>query len=260
MRPTSKRGRATTRPALFQRDLRSTPQREARASSQHEVGTLSAARDLTAALDAVPQESLHTPALEQRGAYNLLSPIRSSQRIPRIRIPSVTPTVSQGTPIHPRSRSVPVRRPLSPEIVVHNIQGNDTEDRKDPLDFDAVKLAQKLVDWVLDPKQARHVKQRDREEIDFLQSMVKYEEHFNEEDKKKLRKRLRLFYLVSDLNWNDALNDPKEVNREDFGIEVSTRTASLCPWRRGRGRSGPSRGGVRGRGANTNYGRGGSSA
>ena len=132
---------------------------------------------------------------------------------------------------------------------------------KDPLDFDAARLAQKLVDWTLDPKQARHVKQRDREEIDFLQSMVKYEAHFNEDDKKKLHKRLRLFYLVSDLNWNAALNDQKEVNREDFGIEVSSRTAALRPYRRGRGRGGPSRGGARGRrGAGLNYGRGGGAA
>ena len=206
MLPTSRQKGKTPRLPFFQRDLRSTPQRQSRASHPEAGGNFSAARDLTAALDAVPQD-IHTPVQpEQRGAYNLLSPIRSSQRLPRIRVPSITPPASQGTP---RSRSVPVRRPLSPEIVVHNMQDdeNNDNDHKDPLDFDAARLAQKLVDWTLDPKQARNVKQRDREEIDFLQSMVKYEAHFNEEDKKKLRKRLRLFYLVSDLNWNAALND-----------------------------------------------------
>ena len=122
-------------------------------------------------------------------------------------------------------------------------QEDDNDDTKDPLDFDAVKLAARLVEWSLDPKHNKKVKQRDREEIDFLQSMVKYEAHFSEEDKKKLRKRLRLFFVVSDCNWNAALNDQKEVDREDYGIVLSTRTASLRPWKRGRGRGGPSRGG-----------------
>ena len=55
--------------------------------------------------------------------------------------------------------------------------------------------------------------------------MVKYENHFSEADEKKLRKCLRLLnynLVVSDLNWNAALNDQKEVHRDDFGIEVST--------------------------------------
>ena len=78
--------------------------------------------------------------------------------------------------------------------------------------------------------------------------MVKYEAHFQEEDKNKLHKRLRFFYVVSDLNSNAALNDQREVNWQELGIELSTRTVSLRPWRRGRGRSGPLCGGGRGRG------------
>lgn len=144
-------------------------------------------------------------------------------------------------------------------------QEDEENDIKDPLDFDATKLAARLVEWSLDPKHNKNVKQRDREEIDFLQSMVKYEEHFSEEDKKKLHKRLRLFFIVSDCNWNAALNDQKEVNREDFGIVISTKTANLRPWKRGRGRGGPSRGGGRGRGGGAatstrGGGRGGSNA
>ena len=73
---------------------------------------------------------------------------------------------------------------------------------------------------------------------------------------------LRIFYLVSDLNWNAAINDLREVEREDLGIVISSRTAAIRPWKRGRGGRGANRetvlvatgGGAaaRGRGGNTN--------
>ena len=107
--------------------------------------------------------------------------------------------------------------------------------KPDPLDFDATKLASHIREWSLDSKNQKTVKTRDREEIDLLHRLTKYEQHFNDEDKKAFRKRLRFFYLVSDLNWNAAINDLREVEREDLGIVISSRTAAICPWKRGRG-------------------------
>ena len=134
-------------------------------------------------------------------------------------------------------------------------EDEDNTDGDDPLDFDPTKLAAHILQWSLDPKHSRHVKQRDRDEVEFLNSMVKHERHFSPEDKKGLRKSLRFFYLVSDLNWNAAINDHREVNRDDFGIKISDRTASIRPWKRGRGmggpRGGPLGGGQVGKGAST---------
>ena len=124
-------------------------------------------------------------------------------------------------------------------------------DGNDPLDLDPTRLAAHILQWSLDPKHSKHVKQRDRDEVEFLNSMVKYERHFSPEDKKGLRKRLRFFYLVSDLNWNAAINDQREVKSDDFGIKISDRTASIRPLKRGRGgpRGRPRGGGQVGRGA-----------
>ena len=105
---------------------------------------------------------------------------------------------------------------------------------------------------------SKQVKQRDKEETEFLHRMQKYEQHFNPEDKKAYQKRLYFFYLVSDFNWNSAINDLREEDREDLGIIISARTASIRPWKRGRGRGGQrSRGGGnQARGASSSRGRG----
>lgn len=66
--------------------------------------------------------------------------------------------------------------------MAENDQKED-EQIKDPLDFDATRLAARLAEWSLDPKHNKNVKQMDREEIDFLNSMVKYEQHFSEDEK-----------------------------------------------------------------------------
>ena len=84
-------------------------------------------------------------------------------------------------------------------------------------------------------KNQNAVKTRDHEEIDLLNRLTKYEQHFSEEDKKAFRKRLRFFYFASDLNWNAAINDLREVEREDLGIVISSRTAAIRPWKSGRG-------------------------
>ena len=49
---------------------------------------------------------------------------------------------------------------------------------------------------------------------------------------------MRLYFIVSDLNWNAALNVQKETLREDVGIIVSERTASLHPRKQGVGGAG----------------------
>ena len=82
---------------------------------------------------------------------------------------------------------------------------------KDPLDFNTLTVTSHLVAWANDPKNSKSVKTRDREEIIFLQSMQKYETHFSEEDRRSYRRRLHLYFIVSDLNWNAALNDQKEL-------------------------------------------------
>lgn len=69
------------------------------------------------------------------------------------------------------------------------------QDKKDPLDFDSAKLADNIKAWSIDAC-SMQVKQRDKEEIEFLHRMQKYENHFNPEDKKAYRNRLRFFYLV----------------------------------------------------------------
>lgn len=52
--------------------------------------------------------------------------------------------------------------------------------------------------------------------------MQKYEQRFNNEYKKAYRKLLCFFYLVSDLNWNAAINDLPEVDQKYLSIIIST--------------------------------------
>lgn len=105
----------------------------------------------------------------------------------------------------------------------------------DPLHFDEVKLATHLLEWSLDSRNIKKVKTRDREEIDFLHKLLKYRHHFSDEDRKTYKKRLRLFYVVADINWNPAI-----IDRNDFGIVLSDRTTASRAWKRG-GRGGTAR-------------------
>jgi hypothetical protein len=102
-----------------------------------------------------------------------------------------------------------------------------------PLEFDEVRLANFLLEWSCDSRNSKKVKTRDREEIDFLHRLLKYRNQFSEEDRKVYKKRLRLFYVVADINWNAAVIDRKEVDRTDFGIVLSDRTTASRPWKRG---------------------------
>lgn len=103
----------------------------------------------------------------------------------------------------------------------------------DPLEFDEVRLANYLLEWSCDSRNSKKVKTRDREEIDFLHRLLNYRNHFSDEDRKIYKKRLRLFYVVADINWNAAVIDRKEVDRNDFGIVLSDRTTASRPWKRG---------------------------
>lgn len=154
MLPTScNRGVRFVRAPSFQRDLRSPPQRKAQEAART---SLSAVRYLTANLDSGNSYEITTSP--QQARYNLLSPIRSSQSQPRQRVPIKIPPPLEGTPSGTsRSRSVPAR-PVSNEIIVKNIQNDDNNHNnevvtKDPLYFDATRLAACLVTWTLDPKQ-----------------------------------------------------------------------------------------------------------
>ena len=51
------------------------------------------------------------------------------------------------------------------------------EGAKDPLNFIPSRLASHIKEWGLDAHNAKQVKQRDKEEIDFLERMVKCENH-----------------------------------------------------------------------------------
>ena len=99
MIPSRGRGTRPIRTLFFKRDLRATPQREARSAANP---SLDAVRDLTAALDAVQhQVPFATPPPE--AGYNLLSPIRGSQRPHRDR--------STGRPQTPATPATPRRQP-----------------------------------------------------------------------------------------------------------------------------------------------------
>lgn len=95
------------------------------------------------------------------------------------------------------------------------------EAKKDPLDFNSAVMVEKLTAWAIEPCNSKTVKTRDREEIEFLARLQKYEDNFEAEDRKAYSRGLRHYFIVSDLNWNAALNNKKETLREDVGIIVS---------------------------------------
>ena len=69
---------------------------------------------------------------------------------------------------------------------------NDLEDNNeapaDLLDFDPKKLAAHIVQWSIDPKFTKQVKQGDRDEIEFLSSMLNTKTLSHLKTKKDLEK------------------------------------------------------------------------
>ena len=96
-------------------------------------------------------------------------------------------------------RSSPVRRMSQGEGPGGNNHPPPPPAQKDPLEFNTLTVTSRLVTWANDPRNAKTVKTRDREEIEFLQRMQKYETAFSEEDRRAYRRRLHLYFIVSDI-------------------------------------------------------------
>lgn len=126
--------------------------------------------------------------------------------------------------------------------------GDDYEDDEsdqdshapEQLDFESSRVSRWLHDKIHEPRNIAKVKTRDFEEIEFLCRIQPYISQFSAKDRAYFKKRLRFYYVVVDVSWGAALNDQKEVERADVGIEISDKTASIKAWK-GKPKSAPNK-------------------
>ena len=114
---------------------------------------------------------------------------------------------------------------------------NEEDDPTDKfLDFDASELIKLTIEHISNPNIKSKSKTRDREELEVLKATFKNQacisDHFSEEDRRILLKRVRFLYTALTGNWTRAAVDRQDLDLATAGITYSDQAAKAKPYRR----------------------------
>ena len=114
------------------------------------------------------------------------------------------------------------------------------DDDEDPLekflDFDPEEIVKLTIDYITNPNFKRKSKTRDKEELEVLRVVFKYSacvsNHFSDEDRRILLKRVRFLYTALTGNWTRAAVDRRDLDLASAGISYSEQATRAKPYRR----------------------------
>ena len=114
---------------------------------------------------------------------------------------------------------------------------DDEEDPTDKfLDFDPAEIIKLTLDHINNPNIKSKSKTRDREELEVLKATFKNHtciaDHFEEEDRRVLLRRVRFLYTALTGNWTRAAVDRRDLDLATAGITYSDQAAKAKPYRR----------------------------